>query len=205
MSDNVATVRITGDEVMANDVNDYDEVKVQAIGPDRVALAFEANENGYDNTECVHCHREISEVTDRHGVTTLDDEFGASRCEDNPETPECPACEGRGELTNPEGDLVTTCPTCEGDGEVNGPHVKPTGPSTWLNSAQIHLSDQEDSVTVSISVGDPRGGFSFTVRRIPADSGAEHAGQLIMHLPYPNEPLPHMTLTPLHTGTYLIS
>lgn len=70
-------------------------------------------------------------------------------------------------------------------------------PLAWCNSAAMDWNAAEDSVTVSISVGDPRGAFAFTVRRL-AD------GSLIMHTPYPGEGMPHMPLRELHPGTYEI-
>jgi len=36
-----------------------------------------------------------------------------------------------------------------------------------------------------VSVGDPRGGFCFTVRRL-------RDGRIVIHMPYPKEGLPHM-------------
>lgn len=70
-------------------------------------------------------------------------------------------------------------------------------PLGWVNSAAIELKREEDSVTLSISVGDPRGAFTLTVRRLSD-------GSLVMHVPHPDESLLHMPLTPLPTGTYRI-
>lgn len=86
----------------------------------------------------------------------------------------------------------------------NGPHDPAPAALNWVNHAGVSVNEEEDSVTVHISVGDPRGAFTFTVRRIPADADNELAGRLIMHLPYPGEPLPHAKLTDSHTGTYII-
>lgn len=44
----------------------------------------------------------------------------------------------------------------------------------------------------------PRGAFTFTVRRRP------DTGDLLLHVPYPGEGMPHMTLTEDHPGTYRI-
>lgn len=90
------------------------------------------------------------------------------------------------------------------DGNEYGPHTPEPIPLSWLNSAGIHLDASEDSVTVTISVGDPRGAFAFTVRRIPADADNDIAGRLIMHTPYPGEGSPHMPTKELHPGTLLI-
>jgi hypothetical protein len=67
----------------------------------------------------------------------------------------------------------------------------------WCNSAAIRLDEADDAVHVSISVGDPRGAFVMTVRRLPD-------GTLIMHLPYPESGMLHRPLTKIHEGTYQI-
>jgi hypothetical protein len=77
-------------------------------------------------------------------------------------------------------------------------------PLSWCNSATIHADEVEDSVTVAISVGDPRGAFTFIIRRVPQDVKSDLAGQLIMHVPYIGESRGHMELTPLHEGTYAV-
>ncbi|MGH3564477.1 MAG: hypothetical protein ACRDRH_00295 [Pseudonocardia sp.] len=73
----------------------------------------------------------------------------------------------------------------------------------WCNRAAISTHEDQDAITVNISVGDARGGFAFTVRRMP-DSAFEHAGRLLLHTPYPGEPMPHVGITELRPGTYLI-
>lgn len=71
------------------------------------------------------------------------------------------------------------------------------GPLGWCNSAAISLDRRDDAVTVSISVGDPRGAFAFTVRRLSD-------GRLVLHTPYPGEGMAHMQLREMHPGTYEI-
>lgn len=80
-------------------------------------------------------------------------------------------------------------------GHADSHTVELNHPQHWLNSARISVSD--DGVTCSVSVGDPRGAFAFTVRRL-------NDGRLIMHTPYPGESMPHMKLTEMQPGTYLI-
>jgi hypothetical protein len=83
------------------------------------------------------------------------------------------------------------CPDCESEDitEDSGTH-------TWLNSAAITIDPESvNGVTVSISVGDPRGAWSFTVRKLDD-------GSMIMHTPYPGEGMPHEALVELHPGTY---
>ncbi len=77
-------------------------------------------------------------------------------------------------------------------------------PLAWCNSARISLDPDDDEITVSISTGDPRGAFTMTVRRVPADSDSQYAGRLVLHVPYAGMPLAHDTLSELHQGTYLI-
>jgi hypothetical protein len=94
-----------------------------------------------------------------------------------------------------------------GDGDPDygdGPHDPERVPLTWCNSAALHSDELEDSVTVSISVGDPRGAFTFTIRRVPDDVEGDLAGQLIMHVPYVGESTPHMPLSALRDGAYLV-
>ena len=84
-----------------------------------------------------------------------------------------------------------------------GPHRAQRVSLSWCNGARIHTDTREDSVTVTISVGDPRGAFTFTVRRIP-DDAETNGGRLLMHTPHPGESLPHAQLTPHHAGTYWV-
>lgn len=91
------------------------------------------------------------------------------------------------------------------EAELEGDRASPIHrPFSWANSAAISLDDSDESITVTISVGDPRGAFTFTVRRIPDDASSDLAGRLIMHTPYPGEPIPHEKLTEIRPGTYLI-
>ena len=76
-----------------------------------------------------------------------------------------------------------------------GPHRADRVALSWCNSAGIHTDETEDSVTVTISVGDPRGALAFTVRRIP-DDAPTNAGRLLLHTPYRGESRPHAALTP---------
>jgi hypothetical protein len=71
------------------------------------------------------------------------------------------------------------------------------GPLAWLNSARLSVNSDEDSVSCVISVGDPRGGFCFTVRQL-AD------GRIVLHMPHPDESMPHMTTEVLHPGTLVV-
>lgn len=116
---------------------------------------------------------------------------------------------------NPDGPTELTCRNC---GELladdaqsescsnsgDGAHAAVPMPLSWCNAAAISLDPASDEVSVSISVGDPRGAFVFTVRRVPDDADGQYAGRLLLHTPYPGEPCPHMRLTAIHPGTYVI-
>lgn len=86
----------------------------------------------------------------------------------------------------------------------DGPHDPKRIPLSWCNSAGVSVNADDDSVTVAISVGDPRGAFTMTIRRVPDDAEGPFAGQLVMHVPHANEPSPHMELTDLHPGTLAV-
>nr|WP_042178998.1 hypothetical protein [Kibdelosporangium sp. MJ126-NF4] len=87
---------------------------------------------------------------------------------------------------------------------TDGPHDAERVPLSWCNSATLSTDQTDDAVTVSISVGDPRGAFTFTIRRVPDHVDGPLAGQLIMHVPYEDMTSPHMPLTQLHDGTCVI-
>ena len=82
------------------------------------------------------------------------------------------------------------------DAAENGYSQEP-GPLTWLNSARITADPKDDAVHCVVSVGDPRGGFCFTVRRLTD-------GRLVIHTPYPGESLSHCRTIHLHDGTLLV-
>ena len=79
----------------------------------------------------------------------------------------------------------------------NGYRSTGSEPLSWLNSARVHVSPQEDAVYCSVSVGDPRGAFSFAVRRLSD-------GRIVIHVPTPGEGLPHMETAELHPGTLIV-
>ena len=83
--------------------------------------------------------------------------------------------------------------TCD-DNEETGKHEPVPTPLSWANHASIFLDDDEDSITLAVSVGDPRGAFTFTLRRNPVD------GALYMSTPYPGESLPHRETEEVRPG-----
>ena len=71
------------------------------------------------------------------------------------------------------------------DDEPVGPHNTAGAQLAWLNSAQIHLDPDHDEVTVTVSVGDPRGALAMTV-------GQDDDGHIYVHVPHPDAPMPHL-------------
>jgi hypothetical protein len=145
--------------------------------PDTVSLEFDTDAT--PTHRCRACGEELTETTD--GYVT---DSGYTACVAfQPATDHDPG--GDSDLTE-------------------GPHDPERIPLSWCNSAAVHADESQDAVTVSISVGDPRGAFTFTIQRVPDDVTGDVAGHLIMHTPYPGEPLPHMDLTPLRDGTHIV-
>lgn len=131
---------------------------------------------------------------------------------DDSATHGCRAC-GEELTETPDGYEIAsgeaTCADFEPVGEIDpvpgeGPHDPERIPLSWCKSAAVRTDESEDFVTVSISVGGPRGAFSLTIRRVPDDVDSSLAGHLIMHAPYAGQPLPHTELTPLHDGTFVV-
>ena len=136
-----------------------------------------------DGTElrCAACGEPLSEAPEGY----VDDSGGL-------------VCAAYDPFEDPDVDDVESAPEV---GEA--PHRAQRVPLSWCNGAGIHTDTREDSVTVTISVGDPRGAFIFTVRRIP-DDAETNGGRLLMHTPHPGQSLPHAELTPDHAGTYWV-
>jgi hypothetical protein len=171
--------------------NKYVEAEPDEIG--QVTMEFDENPPEYS------CANGCGSTGTRY-PDGIQDDNGDEECPDS----ECEACEGIGTLwehgtdVNEEG---SDCKVCKSTGHAG--HKWERNALTWCNSAAIIPDEDEDSITVRISVGDPRGAFAMQIRRIPEDAD-EHAGKLVMHLPYPTEPAPHMNLTHVHFGTYVI-
>jgi hypothetical protein len=70
------------------------------------------------------------------------------------------------------------------------------GPGGFANSAFISVGEADDTVTVGISVGDPRGAFTMTIRRID--------GQLYLYVPAAGDPGSHVELSRIREGAYRI-
>lgn len=85
----------------------------------------------------------------------------------------------------------------------DGPHRPERIPLSWANSAGIHTDPDVDSITLTVSVGDPRGAFAFTLRRVPDETDTS-GGRLMLHVPSPEDVTPHAGLTLVHPGTYRV-
>ena len=70
-------------------------------------------------------------------------------------------------------------------------------PLGWLNSASIVTDADDDAVRFFVSVGDPRGAFQFTVRRMPS-------GELLIQPPTTGDSFLHRPLRELFPGTLQI-
>ncbi|GAA3744548.1 hypothetical protein [Salinactinospora qingdaonensis] len=149
-------------------------------------------------------------------VTLLEDDDQTVQLESDTETSSpqyrCRAC-SRELARTPDGfesdDHGPCCPEYEPTGDTGldygeGPHDPERIPLAWCNHAGITTDPEQDAITVTASVGDPRGAFAFTLRRIPDDAHSELAGRLVLHVPHPDEPSLHMELTPVRPGTYVI-
>jgi hypothetical protein len=67
--------------------------------------------------------------------------------------------------------------------------------SRWLHSARVQVNG--DSVVASMSVSDPRGAFTFTMRMMPN-------GELMLYVPHPDDSSPHAKLTEVRPGAYKV-
>lgn len=129
--------------------------------------------------------------TDEVKVTTYDlDRVQVSFPAEDGGDPTCKHC---GETITNEGDDEDAdwidsegeshCQSAPEDDHEMGFHEPETGPGTWCNSAAIIVDDDENSVTATISVGDPRGAFAFTVRKVDRSGYCKHCGK-----PFLSEP-----------------
>lgn len=183
---------------------DGEIVEKDADMPGSVRVVF-PRENGVEETwECRECGEEFEEEEpngrceeqacqcDRSHdvrVVTVEDDDG-----DELEVWECSEC---GERFEEQPGVDEECEFNECTCDLGHECERVSVPLEWVNSAGIALDEEDDAVRLSISIGDPRGAFVFTVRRMVS-------GELVMHLPYPGMSFAHEELTELHPGTYRI-
>jgi hypothetical protein len=70
-------------------------------------------------------------------------------------------------------------------------HTPVEAPLSWLNSAAINPDPDDNSISLLVSIGDPRGAFCMYLRKTPD-------GQIIMDVPHPDQNNLHMPLTPVY-------
>lgn len=74
----------------------------------------------------------------------------------------------------------------------------PSLPGNW---AGVSTDPADDSVRVEISVGDPRGCFMMTLRRVRDADGHD---RLFLRVPHPEDATPHASLREIAPGYYEI-
>jgi hypothetical protein len=174
--------------------------------PEYVTVELDTDD-GY-RFRCVHCGNAVDEEgTGDDGSETCDSRCGecGRPLDDHAEAndPDDEMCDGLHMCADDCAAAVYACDglECNGIVPVKAVHVPEPMALSWANSAGIHLDPESDEITVTISVGDPRGAFACTVRQVTPDEGAPY---LIMHTPHPGEGWAHMPLTELHPGTYRV-
>ena len=71
-------------------------------------------------------------------------------------------------------------------------------PGNW---AGVTIDPDEGTTRVEISVGDPRGCLTMTLRRVRDEDGTE---RLLLSVPHPDDSTPHVALREIAPGTYQI-
>lgn len=171
---------------------DIEDQFIEEMEGESITVSFDDS-----GPRCQHCGETIAD----YGDNGWQGEEGGKDCPGN--TTECEECDGIGTLfPNWPEDKETQedCPnpTCD-RGTVNLGHEPPERETveTFANSAGIHVSNDGTELSVTISVGDPRGAFSMTVRKLPD-------GRMILHVPYADMPMGHRDLVEMHPGTFEI-
>lgn len=106
-----------------------------------------------------------------------------------------PMVEYPNDLWLPAGDLPAECRDAPDDGTLHNPIPVPLA---WANSARISFDEQHDMIVFAISTGDPRGAFTFSVRR------RSDTGTLVMEVPHPQDAGLHEPLVETYPGQYTI-
>lgn len=101
-----------------------------------------------------------------------------------------------GETWTHEDTELSACDPDQLDTGVDSATATPAtiAPGNWIG---FTTSPEKQETRVEISVGDPRGSFTMTVRRLDD-------GRLILHVPHPETAEAHMRTRELHPGTYEI-
>ena len=84
------------------------------------------------------------------------------------------------------------------DDDATAATPAPSLPGNW---AGITTDEADESVQVEISVGDPRGCFTMTLRRVRDADGRD---RLFLRVPHPEDSTPHAPMREVHPGYYEI-
>lgn len=123
-------------------------------------------------TRCQHCADPIAEYP---GIGWVHDGTGERWC---------------GNLTDEE---------AAEDDEATAAAPGTSLPGNWIG---LSTDPEKESVSVQISLGDPRGCLEMTVRRWENPETGQRG--LLLSLPHPDDSTPHVDLTEWHPGTYFI-
>ena len=145
-----ATVHTTADELSRQS---FDEslCVLTALDFDRVQVSFPAEDGG--DPVCKHCGETIFQLDS------------------------APAWASAGWATDESGDPEADFACSSRDEDE--PHEPDNGPGSWCNSASVSVDESSNEVTVTISVGDPRGAFAMTVRKVDRSGYCRHCGKSI--------------------------
>lgn len=171
----IPTIRVDGESVPL-----LDDSLVEGVQD--VSLEYDANSNGYDvQVNCKSCGEGVF-LNDR---TWLHQDSGSVYCGED-DAPQEYEYDSKEEYHDAVSQWRSEVQSAEPDLEH---------PSNWCNNAAIRI--HEDRITVTISVGDPRGAFAMSIHR-----GED--GDLRLSVPDPSDSLPHMKLTQLSPGFFRV-
>ena len=84
------------------------------------------------------------------------------------------------------------------DDDATAATPAPVAPGNW---AGVTIKPDEETTQVEISVGDPRGCFTMTLRRVRDSEGR---ARLFLRVPHPEDSTPHASMREVHPGYYEI-
>lgn len=153
---------VYADAIDGEDLVGIHEIDAEGVDTVHLSMAGEASTNGKGEDgarwRCSSCKLALEDNDEPDTQRWTDFRGEETFCTDRI----CDACDGSGK--GPWlGQFESDCPECEGHGFLA--HVAEPMPLSWCNSAAIRLDEGRDTVTVTISVGDPRGAFAMRVER----------------------------------------
>ena len=84
------------------------------------------------------------------------------------------------------------------DDDATAATPAPVAPGNW---AGVTIEPDEETTQVEISVGDPRGCLTMTLRRVRDEDGTE---RLFLRVPHPEDSTPHASMREVYPGYYEI-